>query len=83
MTTPKPQEAILSRIERNLLDSLRPVEPNPEFATRLQRRLSASAHITLENSHNWMLAFAAAGFGLFLGAMLLWLLRRAPTRSGA
>jgi hypothetical protein len=83
MTTINPEDLILSRIEHSLLDNLRPVEPTPEFAMRLQRRLNASSHVTLEAPYNWALALVAAGLGLFLGATILWLLRRAPTRSSA
>ncbi|MGB9799905.1 MAG: hypothetical protein ACPLUL_07420 [Thermanaerothrix sp.] len=71
-------DEVLRRIEERLRSHLQPVEPDPQFAVRLQRRLSQAPRVTLEHSIGLMWALISLGVGVFLGALVLWLLRRSP-----
>ncbi|WP_299024583.1 hypothetical protein [uncultured Thermanaerothrix sp.] len=71
---------ILQRIEEQLRSKLHPVDPDPQFVVRLQRRLTTTPRITLDRSIGLMGALLSIGAGVFLGALLLWFLHR-PARS--
>lgn len=68
-------EELLSRLEQNLDVSLRPISPDPLFTSRLRYRLVNSPGVVLETfpSHAALLIIAA---GMFLGVLLIWMLRR-------
>ena len=60
-------------LEGHLLSSLGPVQPNPEFVLRLKTRLTTEPMITVERQSQLM-AIVVAGFGLFFGAFLVWVI---------
>ena len=64
-----------SLFEAELESSFDPVQPDPEFVTRLRRRLSGKEQIVLE-PRSPATAFVLVALGLFTGALLVWLLRR-------
>ena len=64
-----------SLFEAELESSFDPVQPDPEFVTRLRRRLSGKQQIVLEPRSS-ATAFVLVALGLFTGALLVWILRR-------
>lgn len=62
-------------LEDNLLNHLRPVQPNPEFIVKLGDRLLGRKNIQIENN-KFGFAFLLLSLGLFLGVFLVWLVRR-------
>jgi hypothetical protein len=64
-----------SLFEAELESSFDPVQPDPEFVTRLRRRLSGKEQIVLEPRSS-ATAFVLVALGLFSGALLVWILRR-------
>jgi hypothetical protein len=60
-------------LEQELIFSLNPVRPNPEFVNRLGQRLKREPAMVLEN-RNWLEAYLVVASGLFGGALLVWLL---------
>ena len=64
-----------SLFEAELESSFDPVQPDPEFVTRLRRRLSGKEQIVLEPRSS-ATAFVLVALGLFTGALLVWILRR-------
>jgi len=61
--------------EAEIESSFNPVQPDPEFVTRLRRRLSGKEQIVLEPRSS-ATAFVLVALGLFTGALVVWLLRR-------
>jgi hypothetical protein len=78
LITESMNDEVLRCIEERLRYHLHPVEPDPQFAARLQQRLSRAPQVTLEHSIGLMWALFSLGVGIFIGALVLWLLRRAP-----
>lgn len=76
MAAEQVNDEVLQRIEERLRSQLHPVDPDPEFVLRLQRRLASTPRITLERSVGLMRALLSVGVGVFVGALLLWFLRR-------
>jgi len=77
MKAPSPE--ILSNLERELQRSLRPVQPSPEFVSRLHTRLANPQTTLLERGAAAPLAapiFFLVGFGLAIGLLLVWILRQ-------
>ena len=66
---------LYSLFEAELESSFDPVQPDPEFVTRLRRRLSGKQQIVLEPRSS-ATAFVLVALGLFTGALLVWILRR-------
>ena len=64
-----------SLFEAELESSFDPVQPDPEFVTRLRRRLSGKEQIVLEPRSS-ATAVVLAALGLFTGALLVWIFRR-------
>ena len=64
-----------SLFEEELESSFSTVQPDPEFVTRLRRRLSGKEQIVLEPRSS-ATAFVLVALGLFSGALLVWILRR-------
>jgi hypothetical protein len=64
-----------SLFEAELESSFDPVQPDPEFVTRLRRRLSGKEQIVLEPRSS-ATAFVLVALGLFTGALLVWIFRR-------
>ena len=65
-------------MENNLISNLRPVQPNPEFVKNLGIRLLKSDNIRLEDpNYGW--AFIFVSIGLFIGALLVWILRKSDS----
>ena len=64
-----------SLFEAELESSFDPVQPDPEFVTRLRRRLSGKEQIILEPRSS-ATAFVLVALGLFTGALLVWIFRR-------
>lgn len=62
-------------LEDNLVNHLRPVQPNPEFIVKLGDRLLGKNNIQIENN-KFGFAYLLLSMGLFLGVFLLWLVRR-------
>jgi hypothetical protein len=57
-------------LEEELLFSLNPVRPNPEFVNRLGQRLKREPAMFLEN-RNWLGAYLVVASGLFGGALMV------------
>jgi hypothetical protein len=64
-----------SLFEAELESSFGTVQPDPEFVTRLRRRLSGKEQVVLEPRSS-ATAFVLVALGLFTGALLVWILRR-------
>ncbi len=64
-----------SLFEAELESSFDPVQPDPEFVTRLRQRLSGKQQVVLEPRSS-ATAFVVVALGLFTGALLVWILRR-------
>ena len=64
-----------SLFEVELESSFDSVQPDPEFVTRLRRRLSGKEQIVLEPRSS-ATAFVLVALGLFTGALLVWIFRR-------
>jgi hypothetical protein len=64
-----------SLFEAELESSFDPVQPDPEFVTRLRRRLSGKEQIVLEPRSS-ATAFVLVALGLFTGALLVWIYRQ-------
>lgn len=60
-------------LEYQLQSFLNPVQPNPEFVTRLKVRLTTQPSVVVENRVK-MTAFVVAASGLFAGAFLVWVI---------
>jgi len=67
--------ALDSLFEAELESSLSTVQPDPEFVTRLRRRLSQNEQVVLE-PRSYATALLLIALGLFTGALLVWILRR-------
>ncbi|MCX8024193.1 MAG: hypothetical protein N3A60_03205 [Thermanaerothrix sp.] len=78
MISESTNDEVLRRIEERLRFHLHPVEPDPQFAVRLQQRLINTPRVTLEHSVGLMWVLFSVGVGIFVGALVLWLLRRSP-----
>ncbi len=61
-------------LENNLVNHLRPVQPNPEFISKLGERLLGNKGMKIENPRHGY-AYLFVSMGLFLGALLIWFLR--------
>lgn len=61
-------------LENNLINHLKPVQPNPEFISKLGDRLLGNKGIKIENPRHGY-AYLFVSIGLFLGAFLIWILR--------
>jgi hypothetical protein len=75
MRSDRPDPGELDELERQLELSLSPVQPDPQFVYRLQVRLSKPATVVLDNPSRTGAFLIVAG-GLFVGAMLIWLIQR-------
>jgi hypothetical protein len=64
-----------SLFEAELESSFNPVQPDPEFVSRLRRKLSENEQVVLEPRSS-ATAFVLVALGLFTGALLVWILRR-------
>jgi hypothetical protein len=67
-------------LEQALLQSLSPVDPNPEFVGRLSVRFKRSPVTILENRTFWG-AYIIMALGLFAGTFLLWLIQKLGSRN--
>lgn len=65
-------------LEEKLSHLLEPVTPDPVFVESLKMKLSSAPTVLVETGRR-QLGLIVVGFGLFTGALLVWLLRR---RSG-
>ena len=61
--------------EAELQSSFDTVQPDPEFVTRLRRRLSSKEQVVLEPRSS-ATAFMLIALGLFTGALMVWVLRQ-------
>lgn len=66
---------MLDNFEQELENSLAPINPNPEFVYRLRRRLLSEPTIILEQQKNTIM-FLVVSLGLFIGALLIWAMRK-------
>jgi hypothetical protein len=67
-------EQEIEELERSLQISLNPVNPDPEFITDLHRKLYADPIIVME-AQRAEKAYLVIALGLFLGALLIWLIK--------
>lgn len=65
----------LSFIEEKLTNSLRPILPDPQFLSQLERRLTRGSEITLDTRRKGM-ALIVLAVGLFTGGLLFFLFRK-------
>ena len=61
-------------LEFTLLSSLNPVDPDPEFVTRLRNRFDHNPSTVMEHRTFWA-AYIIAATGLFFGTLLIWLVQ--------
>jgi hypothetical protein len=70
-------EEALQEIERTLESSLSRVQPRQEFVEKLQNRLTTPAAVMLEQpSGTPGLVLVIVAGGMFIGALLIWVLHR-------
>ncbi len=62
------------QLEFALLNSLNPVDPDPEFVSRLRDRFEQPPTMVLETRTFWEIYVIVAS-GLFLGSFLIWLIQ--------
>lgn len=62
-------------MEKFLVSNLRPIQPNPDFIKYLGKRLLGPNNVFIED-RNHSFAFVLISLGLFVGALLVWLLRK-------
>ena len=62
-------------MENSLVSYLRPVQPSPEFVSKLGDRLLGSKNIYIED-RNHAVAFMLISLGLFFGALIVWLFNK-------
>ncbi len=66
-------------LEFALLSSLNPVDPDPEFVSRLRDRFERPPATVLESRTFWEIYVIVAS-GLFLGSFLIWLIQHLARR---
>jgi len=66
----------LEALEHRLNTAMRPVSPDPVFINHLRSRLH-TPEVVYNNHHPARQAFIFIALGLFTGALLAWLLRKA------
>lgn len=64
----------LNNLERDLSNSLRPIDPDPDFINTLSRRLARPDRIYLGQSNSPRKIWAVLGLGLIVGILTLFLL---------
>lgn len=64
----------LNSLERDLLESLRPIDPDPDFISTLSRRLVRPDRTILGRSNSPRKIWAVVGLGLIVGVLTLLLL---------
>lgn len=72
------KDETISVLENNLTKNLQPVLPNPDFIKNLGNRLVRKKSIQIENP-TYGLAYLLISFGLFIGALLIWLFKKRET----
>ena len=75
----------VEELEQQLLHSLRPVHPNPQFVDHLHDRLTTSPSIGLERKSYTAISLLLVAFSLLSGALVVWLvhlLRPSPVSQG-
>jgi hypothetical protein len=70
-----PSPAIVEDLEKQLLFSLRPVQPSQEFVNHLQHRLTSPPAMTVEREYR-VLGLLLIAASLFSGLMMVLLMRR-------
>jgi hypothetical protein len=68
--------SLVEAFENRLELTLNLVQPDPEFAGRLRRRLFLEPVVMVEQHRPLAKAFLIFAFGLFGGVFLVWLLRK-------
>lgn len=66
-------------LEQKLANMLKPVRPDPVFLKTLKSKLSESPTILLETSKK-QIGLMVFGAGLFVGALVLWIIGRGKKR---
>jgi hypothetical protein len=67
---------LIEAFENKLALTLNPVQPDPEFAGRLRKRVFLEPTVLIEKHRSFAKAFLIFAFGLFGGVLLVWLLRK-------
>ncbi len=67
--------SVESLFEAQFESSFNTVQPDPEFVSRLRRKLAQNEQIVLEPRSS-ATAFVLVALALFSGALMVWLLRR-------
>ncbi len=62
-------------LENVLYQNLRPIYPNQDFINRLEERLLRQKTMIVEKRDEGY-ALVAIGIGLFVGALLIWLMKK-------
>lgn len=68
-------EKNLDFFEIELYQKLKPINPNQDFISNLEKRLLRKKTIFIEK-RNRGLAFVVIGAGLFFGALIIWVIKR-------
>ena len=67
---------LIEAFENKLALILNPVQPDPEFAGRLRKRVFLEPVVLVEQHRSLAKAYLIVAFGLFGGVLLVWLLRK-------
>ncbi len=66
---------IVDKLERQLMDSLKPVQPRAEFVNRLQTRLTTPQTTVLERRESAAFGLLLVAVSLLTGVFFIWLRR--------
>ena len=66
---------VVERLERQLMESLKPVQPRTEFVDRLHTRLTTPQTMVLERRESAAFGLLLMAVSLLTGVFLIWLRR--------
>jgi uncharacterized iron-regulated membrane protein len=67
---------LVEKLERQLMESLRPVQPRTEFIDRLHSRLTTPQTMMLERRESAVFGLLLVSVSLLTGVFLIWLRRQ-------
>lgn len=67
---------MVESLEQQLKLSLRPVQPDQEFVSSLQTRLTNPVRMRVERRESWAFAMLLVSASMLSGMFLIWLLRQ-------
>jgi hypothetical protein len=66
---------MVENLEHQLLNSLRPIQPDQQFVEHLHDRLTTTPTISLEQRGHAAFGLLLVAFSLLSGVLLIWLMR--------